>query len=69
MNTIDSIAPSVEILKSSKVPYALLHCTNVYPTPPSLVRLGAIIKIKDPKEYIQKLLFHSKINLFKKYIN
>ena len=29
----------------------------------------AIIKIKDPKEYIQKLLFHSKINLFKKYIN
>ena len=47
MNTIDSIAPSVEILKSSKVPYALLHCTNVYPTPPSLVRLGAINKIKE----------------------
>ena len=29
----------------------------------------AIIKIKDPKEYIQKLLFHSNINQFKEYIN
>jgi homoserine kinase type II len=29
----------------------------------------AIIKIKDPKEYIQKLLFHSKINQFKEYTN
>ena len=47
MNTIESVKPSVEILRKEKIPYALLHCTNVYPTPPELVRLGAIRKISD----------------------
>lgn len=42
MNSIDSIRPSVDILREAGVPYALLHCTNVYPTPPRLVRLGAL---------------------------
>lgn len=42
MNTVDTIRPSVEILRKAKVPFALLHCTNIYPTPPELVRLGAI---------------------------
>ena len=47
MNTIDTVRPSVEILRSSGVPYALLHCTNVYPTPPELVRLGAMTKLRE----------------------
>lgn len=47
MNTIESIRPSVEILRAAGVPYALLHCTNVYPTPPELVRLGAIAKLRE----------------------
>ena len=47
MNTIETIRPSVEILRSAKVPFALLHCTNIYPTPPELVRLGAIQILKD----------------------
>jgi N-acetylneuraminate synthase len=47
MNTIETIRPSVEILRKAKVPYALLHCTNIYPTPPELVRLGAIKIISD----------------------
>ena len=47
MNTIDTIRPSVEILRQAKVPYALLHCTNVYPTPPELVRLGAMGKLRE----------------------
>lgn len=42
MNSIDTIRPAVEIMRSASVPFALLHCTNVYPTPPELVRLGAI---------------------------
>lgn len=42
MNTIESVAKAVRILREHGVPYALLHCTNVYPTPPHLVRLGAI---------------------------
>lgn len=47
MNTIEAIRPSIRILRDAGVPYALLHCTNVYPTPPELVRLGAIQQLKD----------------------
>jgi N-acetylneuraminate synthase len=46
MNTIDSIKPSVEIFRKYKIPYALLHCTNLYPTPDKLIRLGGISKLK-----------------------
>lgn len=46
MNTIESVRPSVEILRQAGVPFALLHCTNVYPTPPELVRLGAMTALK-----------------------
>lgn len=47
MNTIESIQPTVDILRSFEIPYALLHCTNVYPTPPELVRLGAMTKLQE----------------------
>lgn len=46
MNSIKTIRPSVEILRKAKIPFALLHCTNVYPTPPELVRLGAMTHLK-----------------------
>ena len=42
MNTIESVAPSVEILRDSGVPFALLHTTNLYPTPNYLIRLGGL---------------------------
>jgi N-acetylneuraminate synthase len=42
MNGIDSIRKAVAIFRKHKVPFALLHCTNIYPTPPHLVRLGAM---------------------------
>lgn len=45
MNTIESVSTSVNILKKAKVPYALLHTTNIYPTPEHLVRLGAITQL------------------------
>jgi N-acetylneuraminate synthase len=47
MNSIETVRPSVEILRKAKVPFALLHCTNVYPTPPRLVRLGAMTLLKE----------------------
>jgi N-acetylneuraminate synthase len=47
MNSIETVRPSVEILRKAKVPFALLHCTNVYPTPPELVRLGAMSHLKE----------------------
>lgn len=42
MNDISAIKKAVDILEDYKVPYALLHTTNLYPTPPKLVRLGAM---------------------------
>lgn len=51
MNDIGSIKKTVKILKKNKNPFALLHTTNIYPTPPNLVRLGAlkILKKEFPK--------------------
>lgn len=42
MNTIESVARAVAIFDKHEVPVALLHTTNLYPTPPHLVRLGAM---------------------------
>lgn len=46
MNNMESIGRAVEILEAQKVPYALMHCTNIYPTPPKLIRLDAIDQIR-----------------------
>lgn len=46
MNTIASIQKSVDIIRAAKVPFALLHCTNIYPTPYENVRLGAINELE-----------------------
>jgi N-acetylneuraminate synthase len=46
MNSIKTIKPSVDLMRKYKVPFALLHCTNLYPTPPHLVRLEAMLEIK-----------------------
>lgn len=42
MNNIESVKPAVEIIKSHGCPYALLHCTSIYPTPYDKIRLNAI---------------------------
>ena len=42
MNDIKSIEHAVEIFREEEVPFALLHCTSIYPTPYSKVRLGAL---------------------------
>lgn len=47
MNDIQSIVPSVEIMREQKIPFALLHCTSIYPTPYSSVRLGAIAELQN----------------------
>jgi N-acetylneuraminate synthase len=45
MNTIEGVRKAVEILETAKIPYVLLHTTNLYPTPPHLVRLGAMVEL------------------------
>jgi N-acetylneuraminate synthase len=47
MNDLGSIERSVEILRRHRIPFALLHCTSMYPTPYEKIRLGAIGKIKE----------------------
>ena len=45
MNTLESVGKAVRIFEEAGVPYALLHTTNLYPTPPHLVRLGAMVEL------------------------
>ena len=45
MNTIESVGKAVDVLEAARVPYALMHTTNLYPTPPHLVRLGAMVEL------------------------
>jgi N-acetylneuraminate synthase len=47
MNDLDSIRPAVEILREARVPFALMHCTSMYPTPYDKVRLGALRDLAD----------------------
>jgi sialic acid synthase SpsE len=42
MNDIASITSAVEVLRTAGVPFAILHCTSMYPTPYDKVRLGAL---------------------------
>lgn len=46
MNDIESVGKTVKILEKYQVPYALLHTTNLYPTPSHLVRLGAMEELQ-----------------------
>ncbi len=47
MQTIDSIRASVAILEASGVEYALLECTNLYPSPPEIVSLQGVTDLKN----------------------
>ena len=46
MNNIESIKPSVDIFRKYSIPFALLHCTNLYPTPSKLIKLQAILELE-----------------------
>ena len=41
MNDLISVKSTVDLI-NKRVPIALLHTTNLYPTPSHLVRLGAM---------------------------
>jgi sialic acid synthase SpsE len=45
MNDIHSITPAVDLLRQAGIPYALMHCTSMYPTPYDRVRLGALAEL------------------------
>lgn len=47
MNTIESIQKAVAIFEKQNIPIALLHTTNLYPTPIHLVRFGAMLEMHE----------------------
>jgi sialic acid synthase SpsE len=46
MNTIESVQKAVNIFERYGINYALLHTTNLYPTPSHLVRLGGMQELQ-----------------------
>jgi N-acetylneuraminate synthase len=46
MNDIPQIKKAVKIIEKNKIPYALMHTTNLYPTPYNLIRLNALKQLK-----------------------
>ena len=46
MNNLESIKIATKIIEKNKIPYALMHCTNLYPTPSKLIRLNAVSQLK-----------------------
>ena len=46
MNNIPQIKKAVKIIEKNKIPYALMHTTNLYPTPYNLIRLNALNQLK-----------------------
>jgi N-acetylneuraminate synthase len=47
MNDVTSVTRATEILQNRGVPFALLHTTNLYPTPHSLLRLGGLTELME----------------------
>ena len=47
MQTIETMRASVQILEDAGVEYALLECTNLYPSPPEIVSLQGVTDLKE----------------------
>jgi N-acetylneuraminate synthase len=47
MNDLESVKKAVRIFREHQAFFALLHTTNLYPTPPHLVRLGAMKDLQE----------------------
>ena len=46
MNDINNIKKATKIIENHKISYALMHTTNLYPTPHNLIRLNCITELK-----------------------
>ncbi|MEM9824663.1 MAG: N-acetylneuraminate synthase family protein [Bacteroidota bacterium] len=62
MNDISTVAPAVDILRNLDIQYALLHTTNLYPTPNKLVRLGALEELENQFDCVVGLSDHTVSN-------
>jgi N-acetylneuraminate synthase len=57
MNDFNSIDTSIKILKKYRINFALMHCTNLYPTPNNLTRLECLQLMK--KKYPSIIIGYS----------
>lgn len=46
MNSMENVSRSVAILRQHHIPFALMHCTSIYPTPYDKIRLGALAELQ-----------------------
>ena len=53
MQTIDTLKESVQVLQDANIGYALLECTNLYPSPAEIVSLGGIKELRDAFPHAQ----------------
>jgi len=64
MNNLESIGRSIKILSSASSDIAILHTTNLYPTPHSAVRLRAMVDMHNRfPEYVYGLSDHTQDNI------
>ena len=54
MQSIKTVRNTVDILANSNIDYALLECTNLYPSPPEIVSLKGLEELK--KEFPESLI-------------
>ncbi|MAB47551.1 MAG: N-acetylneuraminate synthase [Flavobacteriaceae bacterium] len=47
MNTIESVTKAIKVFRKYNTPVAILHTTNLYPTPFHLVRYGAMLELHE----------------------
>jgi sialic acid synthase SpsE len=47
MQSIGTIRASVDVLRAAKIEFALLECTNLYPSPPEIVSLQGVTDLKN----------------------
>lgn len=47
MQSVASLLPAVEVLRAARVPFALLECTNIYPSPPEQISLNGIGELRN----------------------
>ena len=63
MNDLASVRRSAAVLEG-RVPYALLHCTSMYPTPYDKVRLGGITDLAEAFEGVPVGLSDHSMNIW-----
>ena len=63
MASIEQLKNTVSFLKKRNVDFAILHTTNLYPTPDNLIRLGSITQLREKfKNNVIGLSDHSSSN-------